>query len=572
MLKSGHAKSPGRHASLAAKAKALTVILAEEFGIPFLFYDAAQGQEVLRPEAEDARALPWELAPGAATGLASEGHGDVTSLPDGRFQLTLVFYESNQPLLVAVGALPRLVGGSDPSREQQRLRKWLQAVSDRLRLNDQLVTHRRHEEELTAQVKRAWEALLGVADAIRGLRIHKDGDKGRQGLLRAAQGFLGVQTVLWVPEQAGAPMLTQGEPCLAPTDCSQLIKLLTRTAEATAGKPVLWNQDQSGLWSAHFPHVANLLAYPLTDQQPAGWLIALNKQRSAEGGPPDENRLAPRTPHSAPRAPADFRRADAALLLPFAALFELQIRGSRRYQALKELLVGLTRSLTAALDAKDSYTYGHSERVARIAVELGRELGLHEDELSDIYLAGLLHDIGKIGVPDSLLRKTGPLNPEEFEQIKQHVTIGHNILSDLRPLRNLLPGVLYHHERYDGKGYPEGLAGEEIPLLARILAVADSYDAMNTKRPYRDALPLPRVEETLEKGAEVQWDRRVIEAFLRCRHRVRLICERGVGESLNHAIDGALRTEGSSFLRQLVPLVEPGQAAPAGMEADARQG
>src|SRR5437763_12985778 len=109
---------------------------------------------------------------------------------------------------------------------------------------------------------------------------------------------------------------------------------------------------------------------------------------------------------------AEFRRGDAALLTPFVALLDLHLRGSGRYQELKDLLVGLTRSLTAALDAKDSYTYGHSERVARIAVELSRELGLGDEELGDVYLAGLLHDVGKIGIQDPILCKKGPLTPE----------------------------------------------------------------------------------------------------------------------------------------------------------------
>src|SRR5262249_3706701 len=151
-----------------------------------------------------------------------------------------------------------------------------------------------------------------------------------------------------------------------------------------------------------------------------------------------------------------------------------------RFQDLKELMVGLARSLTAAIDAKDSYTFGHSERVARIGVELGRALGMEGDALSDLYLAGLLHDVGKIGIPDALLQKSEKLTSAEFDIIKQHVTIGYQILSDLRPIRHLLCAVLYHHERYDGGGYPEGLAGEAIPLLARVLAVADAYDAMST--------------------------------------------------------------------------------------------
>jgi len=234
--------------------------------------------------------------------------------------------------------------------------------------------------------------------------------------------------------------------------------------------------------------------------------------------------------------------------MPFAGLLEMHSRGANRYQDLKELLVGLTRSLTSALDAKDSYTFGHSERVARIAVELGRELGLSGDEVSDIYLTGLLHDVGKIGIRDAVLSKPGPLTPEEFEHIKQHVVIGYKILADLRPIRNLLPGVLYHHERYDGKGYPDGLEGENIPLLARILAVADGYDAMSTARPYRDPMPCRRVEEILLEGAGTQWDKRVIEAFMRCRQKIHAIRQQGVGESLCQAIDGALRTGDSSML------------------------
>ena len=130
------------------------------------------------------------------------------------------------------------------------------------------------------------------------------------------------------------------------------------------------------------------------------------------------------------------------------------------------------------------------------------------------------------------------------------MTIGYAILSDLRPIRNLLPGVLYHHERIDGTGYPDGLQGEAIPLLARILAVADAYDAMSTNRPYRDALPCRKVEEILVKGGGTQWDKRVVDAFVRCRQRIHTIRQRGVGDSLQLAIDGALRIDKSSLQRK----------------------
>jgi HD-GYP domain-containing protein (c-di-GMP phosphodiesterase class II) len=207
------------------------------------------------------------------------------------------------------------------------------------------------------------------------------------------------------------------------------------------------------------------------------------------------------------------------------------------------LLVGLTKSLTAALDAKDSYTYGHSERVARITVELGRELGFSADDLSELYLMGLLHDVGNLGIKESVLCKADELTAEEFDHIKQHVLIGYSILSDLGPVRHLLPGILYHHENYDGTGYPDGLVGEAIPHVARILAVAEACDSMSNKRPYRDALPYRLVEETLVEGAGKQWDPKVVDAFLNCRHRIHTIRQRGVGHSLHVAIDNALELD-----------------------------
>src|SRR5262249_10515329 len=159
-----------------------------------------------------------------------------------------------------------------------------------------------------------------------------------------------------------------------------------------------------------------------------GWVLALNKRRAAVRGPAGREARMPQpgareTPGTDPPPILPFRRTDVALLMPFASLIGLEVRGSRRYLYIKDLLVGLT----PAIDAKDAYTYGHSERVARAAVELGRELGLQEDELSDIYLAGLLHDIGKIGIRDDVLTKRGPLTDEEFKHIQQHVVIGHRI-------------------------------------------------------------------------------------------------------------------------------------------------
>ena len=530
--------APSHRHSLHTRAKALGVILVSEFGVPFRLFDADGGQEVGLADGDEGACGRPAYEGELVRQIGREGLCRARRLDDTHNHLTLVIFDADRPALVACGILRSLAGpGPERPRELEQLGKWLQTFSDRLRLNDLYVSHRRAAEDQAAQLKRAWEMILALDDALRRVRIYKDPEKNRKLILRGARSFLEVQSVIWVPSRPGMPPLIEGDSCLALSDWRQLAELLSRRADAEPRKPVLWNADAADVWSARFPQLRNVLAFAVNDGANKGWLIAANKQgpngETPSGKAGDDARYA-------------FRRTDAAGLAPFAALLELQLRSHRRYQELKGLLVGLTRSLTSALDAKDAYTFGHSERVARIAVELGDELGLQEEELNDIYLAGLLHDIGKIGVPDALLAKVGPLEAEEMERVRQHVTIGYHILADLQPLRNLLPGVLYHHERVDGRGYPEGLAGENIPMLARILAVADAFDAMSTQRSYRSALPPAEVEAILKKGAGTQWDARVIEAFFRSRERVHAIRQRGVGQSLCQALETALRTGDSS--------------------------
>jgi putative nucleotidyltransferase with HDIG domain len=189
------------------------------------------------------------------------------------------------------------------------------------------------------------------------------------------------------------------------------------------------------------------------------------------------------------------------------------------------MMAGIVRALTAAIDAKDQYTCGHSERVARIAVRLAQELKCDGSTLNMIYLAGLLHDIGKIGIADKLLHKPGRLSDDEYQQIKTHTEIGHRILRDLKKLDNILPVILHHHEAWDGGGYPLRLHADEIPLAARIVAVADSYDAMGSDRPYRKGMSAERIEEIFRRGAGLQWDPEVITAFFRARDDIREIVE-----------------------------------------------
>jgi HD-GYP domain-containing protein (c-di-GMP phosphodiesterase class II) len=558
VLKTNRVKPSGRRYSLADRAKSLAVILQEEFGAPFVFYDTESGELVWFEDLEEAQERAAELALPAIQEIVAEGRGSVDLLAHGGYQLALPLYESDRPVLVASAVLTALAStGSATDQEALRLQKWLQAVADRLRHSEQLLGQRRREEEHHAQVKSVWEVILTLDHLMRHLRIYKSPGKNQQRILQATFELLEVQTLMWVPQSPDEPVLIQGEECLAPSDCHQLAIYLAKHPDLLESGPLVCNQVQETSWGARFPQLLNLMAFPVHDQMVIGWIIAINKREDGRNAKPFSNAGGKTSLDTNPATSAavlPFRRSDAALLTPFVSLFELHVRSARRYQDLKDLLVGLTRSLTSALDAKDTYTYGHSERVGRIAVELAKELGLEGDEIGDIYLAGLLHDIGKIGISDAILGKRGPLTPEEFEHAKQHVTIGYSILADLRQLRNVVPGVLYHHERYDGTGYPDGLTGEAIPLIARILAVADSYDAMSTTRPYREPMPFQRVEEILVQGAGKQWDKRIIEAFMRCRHKIHVIRQRGVGESLRQAVDGVLRKEGGSSIRSLASL------------------
>jgi len=171
-------------------------------------------------------------------------------------------------------------------------------------------------------------------------------------------------------------------------------------------------------------------------------------------------------------------------------------------------------SLARAVEAKDRFTESHTERVGQSARLLGEVAGLDEKTRQDLYLGGAIHDIGKIGIPDSILLKAGALSVEERDFMRRHVTIGEQIVSPLKSASTLIPIVRHHHERYDGGGYPDRLAGLEIPLPARIMAVCDSYDAMTNARPYRPALAPSHAARIMREGAGTQWDPKLVEMFI----------------------------------------------------------
>ena len=168
----------------------------------------------------------------------------------------------------------------------------------------------------------------------------------------------------------------------------------------------------------------------------------------------------------------------------------------------------------AAIDARDPYTRGHSDRVGSLSARIAKCLGIDKEERQRIYLSGLLHDVGKIGIRDDVLLKSGRLTEEETAQMRSHPEVGRGIVQQVGELNDLLPGILHHHESIDGSGYPHGLSGEQIPLMARIIAVSDAYDAMTSDRPYRKGFTNEKAFAILQNGAGVQWDRNVVEAFL----------------------------------------------------------
>lgn len=185
------------------------------------------------------------------------------------------------------------------------------------------------------------------------------------------------------------------------------------------------------------------------------------------------------------------------------------------YEAQQQMFLGTLRALTSAIDAKDPYTCGHSERVAHLSARLAERLALPPERVERVHIAGLVHDVGKIGVPEAILGKKGRLSDDEFAAIREHPAIGYRIVKDIPMLGDVLPGVLHHHERWDGQGYPSRLAGDAIPLIARIIGICDTFDAMSSTRSYRPAMTREHVLDEIRRCAGTQFDPALIDPFLR---------------------------------------------------------
>jgi HD-GYP domain-containing protein (c-di-GMP phosphodiesterase class II) len=279
-----------------------------------------------------------------------------------------------------------------------------------------------------------------------------------------------------------------------PIDIARLSRFVDETMEQLidASTPLVCNDlASSSLLSFLSPDVRQLLAVPLwRDQHMLGFIFAIEKERGL------------------------FDSVDAKLVASVAMSGAVYMENSLYLEDMRGLMMGLLHSLSSAIDAKDSYTCGHSQRVASLARLIALHSGADADSAERIYISGLLHDLGKIGVPESVLQKTGRLTPEEFEQMKQHPRIGARILEGIQQLQDVIPGVLHHHERFDGKGYPAGLAGTDIPLMGRILCLADSFDAMTTNRTYRAGMPHDAALAEIARCAGAQFDPDLAHLFV----------------------------------------------------------
>ncbi len=354
----------------------------------------------------------------------------------------------------------------------------------------------REQDSLSNQLANSYEELSLIYQISSGMKVNRRApDFFRQACVEVLE-VMGVRAMGFglkdeLLQQAAGPELC-GDHALSPEQVECLADDLMAALANHDGALLVHDLAADARFGWLAGHARQLLAVPLQRQeQLLGCLFALDK------------------------GAGEFDSVDSKLLNSIANESAIYLENARLFEDVHGLMMGLLHSLTSAVDAKDAYTCGHSERVALISRHLAQASGLGDRDVEQIYMAGLLHDVGKIGVPEAVLQKAGRLTPEEFEQIKRHPAIGARILQDVKQIQGIIPGVLHHHERYDGKGYPSGLSGEAIPLMGRIICLADCFDAMTSSRTYRKGLPLEVAMAEIRRCAGTQFDPRLAEVFLR---------------------------------------------------------
>jgi len=372
-------------------------------------------------------------------------------------------------------------------------RRCLAAVAEAVRARFDEAERSRESDSLTEALTQSFEEISLLHNVGEVLRVTKPVGGLLEYLCAELCEITGAEAAAaYVPDaSSGEPRLVvRGDLPLAEQD---LPALFVHVAATTAEHVLINNHCQEDPALAAFsPHLRQMAVVPLPlGDGEAGALAILN------------------------RAGADFDSPEVKLIRSSAGAGAVFIENRRLYNELQAMMLDLVRALVSSVDAKDPYTCGHSERVALMAHALACEMGLADDQVEQVYMAGLLHDIGKIGTPEAILSKEGRLAPEERRIVAEHPGIGGRILQGIRQLEGVREAVVHHHERIDGSGYPDGLRGDAIPPLARVIGLADAFDAMTSTRPYRPMLPLDAVIREIERHSGTQFDPAVVEAFFR---------------------------------------------------------
>jgi len=401
----------------------------------------------------------------------------------------------NPALLAAVETNPAQAPNErEKTYLAQLVQDWTERFEGRARTAGQL-------DKMTTELSKAYEEIMLMYNLSTHMKVTQSSASYLQMACDQLRGLVPVEGIAIFIERKidgrGQLALTAGSGVISIDQAQVDILQMHLAEELQKGRQALLDSTVDGPFRYCWPEaVKNIIAVPLGEcDRMRGLLVATNISDKP-----------------------DFDTVDVKLFTSVANQCVVFIENNRLFDDLKELFIGSLKALTNSIDAKDQYTRGHSERVAFISRWIAERYAqthpLTEKQVHHIYLAGLLHDIGKIGVSELVLRKNGKLTDEERAVIQSHPRIGAAILSEIRQMDEIIPGVLSHHERLDGLGYPQGLQGDQIPLVARIISLADAFDAMTSKRVYRDAMSIRRATAEIEKGIGTQFDETITRMFL----------------------------------------------------------
>ncbi len=522
---------PQRSSASEGSVSELARLLHQWFGCDFTVIDAERRQIVL--EADDQPSHDWETWCELAAAVAERREPDwlAEEGPLATLALPVTGLDDDLPAVVAVATFAiralqpdesLLAAGQLLGLDRPALGVWLadrtpiaasvlmrtaQAFSMYWQARQRLVQAEVEVEQVSEQISGAYEEISLLHRLTAKLRLTCDEEALARVALNGLSEVLAAEgmavRLTTRPDDPAESSAQRGQARwlahgTCPIDLVELDAHIERLQISPEGRPLVLNRSFTDRREELPEEIDQLIVVPIAEGPRCfGWMVAMNSTLGRE-----------------------FGTHEAQLVGSVATLLGIHYGNTELYRQQQELLTGVIRALSSAIDAKDPYTCGHSDRVARVAVRLAQDLGIEGAALQNIYMTGLLHDIGKIGIDDQVLRKPGRLTQAEFEHIKTHAELGYNILVDLKALGAILPGVRHHHEAWDGSGYPHGLVGEQIPLLARIIAVADSYDAMGSDRPYRKGMEDERLDEIFRQGAGKQWDPDIVGAFFRVRNDI----------------------------------------------------